>query len=163
MPQFETKRRVRHTAANMFALVADVERYPEFVPLCEALRVQRCEREGECEVIVARMTAAYKMFRESFISRVALDRRRLHIDVSYIDGPFRFLENRWTFHDLGADGCDVEFSVSYEFRSKILATLMGTVFDRAFHKFAQAFEERADRVYGKATAAHEAVKGRPPA
>ena len=149
MPQFETRRRVRHSAANMFDLVADVERYPEFVPLCEAMKVKRREMEGACDAVVATMTVAYKLFRESFTSRVVLDRDARQIRVSYLDGPFRYLENRWTFRDTGPDACEIEFSISYEFRSKILASLMGAVFDRAFRKFATAFEERADSIYGK--------------
>jgi coenzyme Q-binding protein COQ10 len=156
MPQFETKRRVRHSATNMFDLVADVERYPEFVPLCENLRIIRRETGGaeagtetDTEVIVATMTVAYKLFRENFTSRVVLDRKRQEIHVTYLDGPFRFLENRWKFRELEDDVCEVGFLISYEFRSKMLGSLMGAVFDRAFRKFATAFEERADQVYGK--------------
>jgi len=156
MPQFETKRRVRHSASNMFELVADVERYPEFVPLCEKLRIIRRERNGpeaetdaNAEVIVAIMTVAYKLFHENFTSRVVLDRKRQEIRVTYLDGPFRFLENRWAFRELEDDVCEVGFLISYEFRSKVLGSLMGAAFDRAFRKFATAFEERADQVYGK--------------
>lgn len=162
MPQFETRRRVRHSVSNMFDLVADVERYPEFVPLCAALKIKQREREGEAEVIVATMTVAYKLFRENFTSRVVLDREARQIRVTYLDGPFRFLENRWTFRPTAADGCEVEFRIAYEFRSKLLATLMGTVFDHAFRKFAAAFEERADKLYGKRQPA-DAIKGPPPA
>lgn len=151
MPHYETRRRVRHTAANMFDLVADVERYPEFVPLCAAMKIRRREKEGACDAVVATMTVAYKMFRESFTSRVVLDRDAGEIRVSYLDGPFKHLENRWTFRDAGQDACEVGFSISYEFRSKMLASLMGTVFDHAFRKFATAFEDRADKIYGKNT------------
>ncbi len=150
MPHFETRRRVRHSAADMFALVADIERYPEFVPLCEAMKIRQREKEGACDAVVATMTVAYKMFRESFTSRVVLDREAGQIRVSYLDGPFRFLENRWTFNDAGSGACDVGFAIAYEFRSRLLASVMGTVFDRAFRKFATAFEARADEIYGKA-------------
>lgn len=149
MPQFETTRRVRHKPADMFNLVADVEHYPEFVPLCETLRIVRREKEGNCDVIVATMTVAYKLFRESFTSRVVLDRDAMEIRVSYLNGPFKRLENRWSFRANDAGGCEVVFRIAYEFRSAILATLMGTVFDRAFRKFAGAFEERADKIYGR--------------
>src|SRR5580765_8476998 len=89
MPQFSSKRRVRHAAAQMFALVADVERYPEFVPLCRALAVKsRSEKEDGVEVLVADMTVAYKLVRETFTSRVTLDKARLHILVEYLSGPF---------------------------------------------------------------------------
>src|SRR5688500_9351615 len=98
MPQFSTKRRVRHTAANMFDLVADVERYPEFVPLCRALTVKsRTAKEEGVEVIVADMTVAYKVVRETFTSRVTLDKANMQILVEYLSGPFSHLQNRWNF------------------------------------------------------------------
>jgi coenzyme Q-binding protein COQ10 len=148
MPQFSTKRRVRHAAAEMFDLVADVERYPEFVPLCRALEVrQRTTAPNGTEVLVAQMTAAYKLISETFTSRVTLDRANLQILVEYLDGPFRRLENRWSFRPAGEGGCDVEFFITYEFRSRMLAMLMGSMFDLAFRRFATAFEERADLVY----------------
>lgn len=133
----------------MFKLVADVERYPEFVPLCETLRVKRREKEGDCDVVIASMTVAYKMFRETFTSRVVLDPAAMEIRVTYLDGPFKFLENRWNFRAVEGQGCDVVFRIAYEFRSVMLATLMGAVFDKAFRKFAAAFEERADKIYGR--------------
>lgn len=138
----------------MFDLVADVERYPEFVPLCESLRVRRRANSGEgVETLVADMTAAYKLFRETFTSRVTMDRPRLTILVEYLDGPFSRLENRWNFKDQPGGGCEVEFFISYEFRSRTLGLLMGAMFDAAFRRFAEAFEKRADEVYGNAPAA----------
>ncbi len=98
MPQFSTRRRVRHSAADMFDLVADVERYPEFVPLCRAMRVLRRAKTGDREVVVAEMTVAYKLIKETFTSRVTLDRARLQILVEYLDGPFSRMENQWHFH-----------------------------------------------------------------
>jgi coenzyme Q-binding protein COQ10 len=149
MPAFQTSRRVAHSASEMFALVADVERYPEFVPLCQSLRVLRRESWDEGEMVFARMTVAYKLFSESFTSRVRLAPLRRVILVDYLDGPFRRMDNRWTFTPLGARSCEVGFFVDYEFRSRVLQTLMGAVFDRAFRKFASAFEARADAIYGK--------------
>ena len=149
MPTFKTSRRVAHAASDMFALVADIERYPEFVPLCQALRIVRRERNDGHDVIVARMTVAYKIFSESFTCRVELQRNEGVILVSYLDGPFRRMENRWVFAPAGEQECDVGFFLDYEFRSKTLAMLMGSVFDRAFRKFAAAFEARADEIYGK--------------
>src|SRR4249919_1008843 len=148
MPQFSTKRRVRHSAAHMFDLVADVERYPEFVPLCRSLKVRQriLEPEG-VEILVADMTVAYKFIRETFTSRVTLDRPNLQILVEYLDGPFSRLENRWSFRPSGEGSCEVEFFITYEFRSRMLAMLMGSMFDLAFRRFATAFEERADLVY----------------
>jgi coenzyme Q-binding protein COQ10 len=148
MPQFSTKRRVRHAAAEMFDLVADMERYPEFVPLCRTLKVrQRTLRPDGIEVVVARMTVAYKLISETFTTRVTLDRPNLQIGVEYLDGPFSRLENRWTFRPTGEGSCEVEFFISYEFRSRVLALLMGSMFDLAFRRFAAAFEQRADLVY----------------
>ncbi|GLK86331.1 type II toxin-antitoxin system RatA family toxin [Ancylobacter defluvii] len=151
MPSFRSKRQVRHSAADMFDLVADVERYPEFVPLCESLHVRRKVASGEgIDILVADMTVAYKVFRESFASRVTLDRPRLTIVVEYLDGPFSRLENRWTFRATGARSSDIEFFIDYEFRSRTLGMLMGAMFDAAFRRFAEAFEKRADEVYGTA-------------
>jgi coenzyme Q-binding protein COQ10 len=148
MPQFSTKRRVRHAAAEMFDLVADVERYPEFVPLCRALKVRRrTAGPNGSEVLVAEMTVAYKLISETFTSRVTLDRSNLRVLVEYLDGPFSRLENRWSFHPAGERSCDVEFFITYEFRSRMLAALMGSMFDLAFRRFATAFEQRADLVY----------------
>jgi coenzyme Q-binding protein COQ10 len=150
MPSFSTKRRVRHDAAQMFDLVADVEQYPQFVPLCHSLRVKSRSTKGEgVEVLVADMTVAYKLVRETFTSRVTLDRANLEILVEYLSGPFSHMENRWHFRPLGSQSCDVEFFIDYEFRSRMLAMLMGAMFDVAFRRFAAAFEARADQVYGR--------------
>jgi len=150
MPQFSTKHRVKHSAADMFDLVADVERYPQFVPLCRSLKVRKRISEPEgIEVLVADMTIAYKFIRETFASRVTLDRPNLHILVEYLEGPFSTLENRWTFHPTGAQSCIVEFFIAYEFKSRTLGLVMGTMFDAAFRRFATAFERRADRIYAQ--------------
>lgn len=152
MPSFRTTRRVRHSPAQMFDLVADVEKYPQFLPLCEGLRVRsRVPTESGNETLIADMTVGYKAIRETFTSRVTLDKAALKIAVAYLDGPFRQLDNVWTFKADG-DGCLVEFYISYEFKSRVLSVLMGSMFDRAFRKFAEAFERRADKVYGAARA-----------
>jgi coenzyme Q-binding protein COQ10 len=154
MPSFRTTRRVRHNAPDMFDLVADVERYPEFVPLCERLVVRKREELGdERKLLVADMTVAYKIFRETFTSKVTLDRPKLEILVEYLDGPFRSLENRWRFRQEGERTSEVEFFIDYEFRSRSLGLLMGGVFEAAFRRFAEAFERRADRIYGNANTA----------
>ena len=153
MPQFSSKRRVRHAASDMFDLVADVDKYPAFVPLCSALRVKSRTDKGEgVTVLVADMTVAYKIISETFTSRVALDRPNLKILVEYLNGPFSRLQNRWTFKALSKTTCEVEFFIDYEFRSRTLALLMGAMFETAFRKFAVAFEQRADKVYGRKTA-----------
>jgi coenzyme Q-binding protein COQ10 len=149
MPSFRSARSVKHSSAQMFDLVADVERYPEFLPLCERLRVIRRSQSGEgVETLVATMSVGYKAIAETFTSRVTLDRPRMRILVEYVDGPFKYLENRWTFKPT-ASGSDVEFFINYEFKSFALGLLMGSVFDKAFRRFAEAFEERANEVYGR--------------
>lgn len=132
----------------MFDLVADVERYPEFVPLCQSLKVrQRTIAADGKEVVVADMTVSFKLVRERFTSRVTLDRPNLKIFVEYLRGPFSQMENRWTFEPKSDQGCDVGFFITYEFKSRMLAVLMGAMFDTAFQRFAAAFEKRADAVY----------------
>jgi coenzyme Q-binding protein COQ10 len=151
MPQFSNQRRVNHTADEMFDLVADVERYPEFVPLCQRLRVVRRTRNDDgTETIVADMTASYKLIRETFTSRVTLDRANRKILVEYLRGPFSDLQNRWTFEPQSEQSCNVRFFIAYEFKSRVLAVLMGSVFDMAFRRFAAAFEKRADAIYPRA-------------
>ncbi len=150
MPQFSTRRRVGHPAGDMFDLVADVERYPEFLPLCSALKVRsRTKSPDGNEVIVADMTVAYKLIRETFRSKVTLDRPNMRILVEYLDGPFSRMENRWTFQPSGTDACQVEFYIDYEFKSRMLGLLMGAMFDAAFRRFASAFEKRADEIYSR--------------
>jgi coenzyme Q-binding protein COQ10 len=150
MPQFTTRRSVRHSADDMFDLVADVEKYPQFVPLCQSLRVRkRTPAEVGIEILIADMTIAYKLIRETFTSKVTLDRPRLQILVQYLDGPFKRMENRWSFVATGEKRCDVEFAIDYEFKSRMLGMVMGAMFETAFRKFSSAFEVRADQVYGK--------------
>ena len=109
MPRFSNKRRVKHTAEQMFDLVADVERYPEFVPMCQSLQVrQRTAGPNGTETIVADMTVSFKLIRETFTSRVTLDRPNLRILVEYLRGPFSSMENRWTFEPRGDAACDVD-------------------------------------------------------
>ena len=149
MPQYKAKRRVRHSADDMFSLVVDMERYPEFVPLCSDMRVRgRTEIGAGVEVATARMTVAYKVIREYFTTRVTMHRPELWIKVEYLDGPLNVLSNRWSFRPLGETVSEVEFFIDYEFKSRILSAVMGTVFDAAFRRFARAFERRADEVYG---------------
>jgi coenzyme Q-binding protein COQ10 len=150
MPQFSTRRHVRHPASDMFDLVADIERYPEFVPLCAGMKVRSRTDKGEgVGVIVAVMTIAYKLIHQSFTSRATLDRDKLTILVEYLDGPFSRMQNRWAFHAKTETSCEVEFFIDYEFRSRTFAMLAGAVFDTVFRRMAAAFEKRADEVYGR--------------
>jgi coenzyme Q-binding protein COQ10 len=149
MPQYSTKRRVRHSAPDMFDLVADAEKYPQFLPLCDAVKIKSRTAKGDgMTVMVADMTVAYKVIRQTFTSRITLDRPGLKIVVEYLDGPFSRMQNRWTFQPTGEQSCDVEFFIDYEFKSRTLGMLMGAMFDTAFRKFSAAFEKRADEIYG---------------
>jgi coenzyme Q-binding protein COQ10 len=154
MPSFRTTRRVPFTPRQMFDLVADVARYPEFLPLCEALSVRRREREGEVDVLVADMTVGYKAIRETFTSLVRLDAECCEVAAAGVPGamgPFGRLENRWQLR-AAPGGCDVDFFIAYELKSAMLQMLVGALFDRAFRRYTEAFEERARSVYGAAAA-----------
>jgi coenzyme Q-binding protein COQ10 len=151
VPRFETTRRVPYTAAQMFAVVADVEAYPLFLPMCDSLKVLTREEVAQGTKLTATMGIGYKAIRESFTTRVILASAATPplIDVAYLDGPFHHLDNRWRFIDRER-GCDIHFYIDYQFRNTMLGIVMGAVFDKAFRKFAEAFEERARVVYGAA-------------
>lgn len=151
MPTFETKRRVPFTAEQMFAVVADVERYPEFVPLCEQLVVKTREVGSTHTTLTASMSVGYHAIRETFTSRVTLRPERKEIDVAKIDGPFARLTNRWRFRDVPG-GSEIHFHIDYAFASRVLSLLMGAVFDKAVRKYTEAFETRARLIYGKRVA-----------
>ncbi|MEF2073203.1 type II toxin-antitoxin system RatA family toxin [Consotaella aegiceratis] len=146
--KFQTTHRVPHSADQMFDLVADMRSYPEFVPLCQSIRLHsEKERDGK-RLAVSEMTVAYKMVRETLTTQVLMKPAEHRIEVSYLDGPFRYLENVWSFTPVGDDACDVHFFIEYEFKSRTLGMLMGSMFDYAFRRFAAAFEQRADELYG---------------
>lgn len=145
MPKFETIRPVKHSPQVMFDLVADIERYPEFVPMCESLHIRRRSEAGETATLLADMSIGYKMIRETFTTRVELDRATSQIRVTYVDGPFKHLENRWSFLP-SPSGCDVKFFIDYEFKSRTFQMLAGAVFEKVFRKMAEAFEARADQL-----------------
>jgi coenzyme Q-binding protein COQ10 len=116
--------------------------------MCESLHVRKRSGEAEgVEIVIADMTVAYKIIRETFSTRVTLDRPKLAILVEYLDGPFSHLENRWRFRPENDKASEVDFYIAYEFRSKMLGMVMGALFDSAFRRFAEAFEKRADRIY----------------
>lgn len=154
MPTFSIQRRVPFSAEQMYALVADIERYPEFLPLCTGLTVtSRAKTADGDDELTARMSVGYKSIAESFTTQVTLKPADMRVDVAYLDGPFRRLDNRWRFVGDGATGSVVDFFIDYEFRSPMLGVLVGAMFDQAFRKFAEAFENRARVVYGAPTAA----------
>ena len=133
----------------MFAVVADIECYPQFLPLCEGLIVRSREQRDGDAVLTATMTVGYRAIRESFTSRVTLKPERNEIAVAYLDGPFAHLDNRWRFTDVPG-GCEVYFFIDYAFASRMLSLLMGAVFDKAVRKYTDAFEARANILYGDA-------------
>ena len=158
MPTFETVRRVPFSPQQMYALVADVERYPEFLPLCEALAVRQRTETGGKPVIIAVMDIGYKAIRERFTTRVTLSPAEPSVHVTYLDGPFHHLDIAWRFVPVdGGRACDVKFGIDYRFKSPLLGVLMGAMFDKAFRKFAEAFEMRARAVYGSPATCTAAV------
>ena len=148
MPDFLTRRHVAHSVDEMFSLVADVERYPEFLPFCQghAIRSRRV-RDG-VELLTTDMTVGHLMFRETFRSFVTLDRANSRILIAAADGPWRRLDGRWIFRDDNSGGCEVGLSMSYELASRAVAVVMGPMLKAAFSNFVQAFERRAAAVYG---------------
>src|SRR5262249_46697090 len=149
MPDFLTQRGVAHSVDEMFSLVADVERYPEFVPSCQRHAIRSRRVRDDVELLVADMTVAHLMFRETFRSFVTLDRANSRILIAAADGPLRRLDGRWIFRGGNSGGCDVGFSMSYELASRALAVVMGPILKAAFSNFVQAFECRAAAVYGR--------------
>ena len=146
MPRHSEKRELPYTAEQIFDLVADVDRYPEFLPWCIGARVRR----PEPNVIDADLIIGFKMIRERYSSRVVLDRPN-RIDVDYAEeGPFRHLENHWIFHPTET-GCVVEFYLDFEFRSRMLQRLIGVLFQEAVKRMVGAFEARARHLYGPAS------------
>lgn len=148
MERFQTRRRVPYSPRQMYDLVADVDRYPEFLPLCEGMRVRSRKASGEQEILIADMTMGYKAIRETITSQVTLDPTEPKVNVAYLSGPFSKMENRWRFKPLADGGCDVEFYIAYELKSSVLGFLVSQLFDKAFRRFASAFEARARAVYG---------------
>lgn len=151
MPGIRETRRLPYSREQMFDLVADVARYPEFLPWVIATRI-RSDSEAE---MVADMLVGFKAIREKFTSRVEKHRPD-HLEVFYIDGPLKDLDNDWHFRALPDGGCEIEFSVDFSFRSAVFEALAGQYFDRAFRKMVEAFEKRADELYGRENAAANA-------
>ena len=142
MPTHAEERVLAYTPEQLFDLVADIERYPEFLPWCVGARI----KERRPDLIVADLIIGFRMFRERFTSRVSLDRPR-RIDVEYAEGPFRYLNNHWTFTS-DPKGCRVDFFVDFEFRSRLLQRLIEVLFSEAVRRMVGAFEKRARDLYG---------------
>jgi len=152
MPGIHESRRLPYSAEQMFDLVADVGSYPEFLPWVVATRV----RSDDGTEMVADMLVGFKALREKFTSRVE-KRRPERLEVHYVDGPMRDLDNVWDFHPLPEGGCEIEFRVDFTFKNKMFEMLAGQYFDRAFRKMVAAFETRADELYGKSNSSAQSV------
>lgn len=147
MPTHRDKRILPYSAQEMYDLVADVARYPEFLPWTAGARIRSREDRGDHEVMEADLVISFKVFRERFGSRVVLWPQKRVIETEYIDGPFRYMHSTWTFADVDG-GCEVEFFVDFEFRNAILQKVIGVVFNEAMHRIVRAFEQRAVALYG---------------
>lgn len=143
MPSHAEKKHLPYSPDQMFDLVQDVARYPEFLPWCRGARIRR--QEGD--MIVADLIIGFKGITERFTSRVKLDRENNIIDVSYEEGPFKYLKNHWKFY-YENEGCLVDFYVDFEFRSRFLQSMIGMVFTEAVRRMVLAFEKRAEELYG---------------
>lgn len=158
MVHFQKTQLVQHSADRMFDLVAKIALYPEFVPLCTDLTVHESRNLPDGRVLLlAEMTVAYKLFRESFTTQVLLDCAALKILVTYLEGPFSHLETRWVFHPRGENQSEVDFFITYQLRSRMLQLMVGGAFERAFTHLSAAFMERADAVYGKPICAEKSA------
>jgi coenzyme Q-binding protein COQ10 len=143
MPTHAERRRLPYSPQQLFDLVADVERYPEFLPWCVGARVR--ERKGD--TIAGDLLIGYRMVRERFTSRIVLDRPK-RIDVSYSEGPFRYLTNHWEFEPEADGSCTIDFYVDFEFRSRMLQRIIEVLFNEAVRRMVSAFEARARQLYG---------------
>ncbi len=148
MPSHSETRTLPYTAAQMYDLVADVARYPEFLPWTAAARINSRRQEGDHEVMLADLVVSFKVFRERFGSRVTLWPARRRIDTEYIEGPFKHLHSRWEFRDVDG-GSEVHFDVDFEFRNILLQKAAGLFFFEAMQRIVRAFEARAHALYGQ--------------
>ena len=138
----EERRIIKHTPSNLFKLVSDVKRYPEFLPWCLGARVKNNSKNNfEADLIIG-----FKIYKEIYSSKILLDNMNKKIIVNYKDGPFEYLENYWVFKD-NKNGCEVQFMVDFKFKSIFLQTLMETLFSEAVRKMVGAFEKRANELY----------------
>jgi len=148
MPTHAEKRVMPYTARQMYDLVADVARYPEFLPWLSAARIRSTTPQGDgTSVMLADLVVSFKVFRERFGSKAILDPDHTRIDMQYVDGPFRHMKSYWQFRDVPT-GCEVEFFVDFEFRNPVLQTVIGAVFNEAMQRIVRAFETRARALYG---------------
>lgn len=149
MPTHSETRHLPYSAQQMYDLVADVGRYPEFLPWCAAARIRREVAQADASTLLeADLVISFKVFREKFGSRVVLWPEARKIDTEYLDGPFKYMKSNWGFADTPTGGCDVSFFVDFEFKNAILQKIIGVVFNEAMHRIVRAFETRAAALYG---------------
>ena len=144
MPTHAERRPLPYTPQQMYDLVAAIEKYPEFLPWVQGVRVTR----RETDTVYADLIVGFRMFRESFTSKVSLMPPDT-IDVKYLKGPLKYLNNRWHFEPNGPDGCIVDFYVDFEFKSRIFQSVAGALFNEAVRRMIHAFEGRAEAIYGR--------------
>ncbi|MEK9734339.1 MAG: type II toxin-antitoxin system RatA family toxin [Paracoccaceae bacterium] len=147
MPTHSEVRSLPYSASQMYELVADVERYSEFLPWCSAARIRQRLQKGKSEILDADLVISFKVLREKIGSRVTLWENMHEIDTEYLDGPFKYMQSNWSFSDTD-EGCDVEFFVDFEFKNAILQRIIGVVFNEAMQRIVRAFETRAAELYG---------------
>ena len=148
MPSHSETRHVPYTAQQMYDLVADVQRYPEFLPWTAAARIRKTERNEDQVIVLADLVISFKVFRERFGSRVLLWPEDRVIKTEYLDGPFKYMISNWSFAE-AESGADISFHVDFEFRSRILQATATVFFNEAMHRVVQAFERRAKELYGE--------------
>jgi len=148
MPTHSETRHLPYSAQQMYDLVADVARYPQFLPWCAAARIRSKTPLGAAEILEADLVISFKVFRERFGSRVTLFPDDMKIDTEYLDGPFKYMKSNWGFEPADDGGCNVSFFVDFEFRNAVLQGIIGVVFNEAMHRIVRAFERRAAELYG---------------
>lgn len=147
MPRHEETKLVPYTAEQMFAVVADIERYPEFLPWCSGLTIKSIAQEGDTQIAVAEMRVAYHGLSERYTSRVVTDAQKRTIDATHVEGPFKRLNTRWRFVPRG-EGCEIHFFIDFAFKSALLSAVAGLAFGLVVSRMTEAFIMRAAALYG---------------
>ena len=148
MPNHSENRKLLYSAEQMYQLVADVGKYPDFLPWCSAARIRSREIEGDSEIMLADLVISFKVFRERFGSKVILYPLVRQIETEYLDGPFKFLKSFWKFTEINENECEVDFFVNFEFKSRLLQSIIGVVVGEAMNRIVRAFEKRAEEFHG---------------
>ncbi len=148
MPTHSETRAVPYSAEQMYGLVADVAKYPDFLPWTAAARIRSRETRDDHEIMLADLVISFKVFREQFRSEVILWPGQRRIDTEYIEGPFHHMRSQWVFRDVESAGCEISFFVDFEFKNRLLQAAAGVFFYDAMQRIVRAFERRAADLYG---------------